>query len=127
MSNNSIHDNFSELQEAVQGYVEARINYYKITLIEKAAKVGTYMFSSTLILLSVLFIFLLLALAFSFWYAANKGSITEGLLISAGLFALIAFIAYLLRRKLFANSIVRNIASVLYDEEDKADKQKRSL
>jgi hypothetical protein len=127
MSNNSIHDNFSELQEAVQGYVEARINYYKVTLIEKAAKVGTYMFSSTLILFSVLFIFLLLALAFSFWYAANKGSISEGLLISAGAFALIAFIAYLLRRKLFANSIVRNLASVLYEDEDKADKQKRSI
>jgi uncharacterized membrane protein (DUF485 family) len=127
MSNNSIHENFSELQEAVQGYVEARINYYKITLIEKAAKVGTYMFSSTLILFSVLFIFLLLALAFSFWYASNIGSISEGLLISAGVFALISVIAYLLRRKLFANSIVRNIASVLYDDEDKEDKQKRSL
>ncbi|MEE4215851.1 MAG: hypothetical protein V2I34_12355 [Bacteroidales bacterium] len=127
MSNNSIHENFSELQEAVQGYVEARINYYKITLIEKAAKVGTYMFSSTLILFSVLFIFLLLALAFSFWYASNIGSISEGLLISAGVFALLSVIAYLLRRKLFANSIVRNIASVLYDDEDKEDKQNRSL
>lgn len=127
MSNNSIHENFSELQEAVQGYVEARINYYKITLIEKAAKVGTYIFSSTLILFSVLFIFLLLALAFSFWYASNIGSISEGLLISAGVFALISVIAYLLRRKLFANSIVRNIASVLYDDEGKEDKQKKSL
>ncbi|MFO7852470.1 MAG: hypothetical protein ACQERS_04300 [Bacteroidota bacterium] len=122
MSNKSLQDNFSELQEAVQGYVEARINYWKITIIEKMARVGTYIFSSMLMLFSALFIFLLLALAFSFWFAANHGTITEGLLISAGVFALISIIAYLFRRKIFANSIVKNIAAVIYDDEDKTGK-----
>lgn len=118
----SLQENFSELQEAVQSYINARLNYWKITLIEKTARAGTYLFSSVLVLFSALFVFLLLSFAFSYWFADHHGTMTQGLLISAGAFIVIVAIVYLLRRKLFANSIVKNIASIIYEDEDNPDK-----
>jgi hypothetical protein len=115
----SLQENFSELQEAISSYVNARINYWKITLIEKMARAGTYLFTTFLVLASASFIFLLLSLAFSFWFAEHHGSLVNGLLISAGAFAIIVFILFLLRRKIFANSIVKNMADIIYEDEEK--------
>ncbi len=115
----SLQENFSELQEAINSYVNARLNYWKITLIEKVARAGTYLFSAMLLLAAATFIFLLLSLAFSFWFAEHHGSLVNGILISAGVYALIVFIIFLFRRKLFANSIVKNIADIIYEDEEK--------
>lgn len=115
----SLQENFSELQEAISSYVNARINYWKITLIEKMARAGTYLFTTFLVLASASFIFLLLSLAFSFWFAEHHGSLVNGLLISAGAYAIIIFISFLLRRKIFANSIVKNMADIIYEDEEK--------
>lgn len=122
MENNSLQENFTELQDAIQSYVKARINYWKLTVIEKVAKAGTFLFSTILVLLSVMFIFLLLSLAFSFWFEANHGTIVQGLLISAGMFALLAIVLYVLRKRLFVNNIVKNIAIIIYDDEEEKDK-----
>ncbi len=115
----SLQENLSELQEAINSYVNARLNYWKITLIEKVARAGTYLFTAILLLAAATFIFLLLSLAFSFWFAEHHGSLVNGILISAGAYALIVFILFLLRRKLFANSIVKNIADIIYEDEEK--------
>ncbi|MDF1571105.1 MAG: hypothetical protein P1P82_05755 [Bacteroidales bacterium] len=115
----SLQENFSELQEAFNSYVNARINYWKITLIEKVARAGTYLFTTFLVLAAATFIYLLLSLAFSFWFAEHHGSLVNGLLIAAGVYALIVFIIVLFRKNIFANSIVKNIADIIYEEEDK--------
>lgn len=115
----SLQENFSELQEAINSYVNARVNYWKITLIEKVARAGTYLFTSVLVLAAATFLYLLLSLAFSFWFAEHQGSLVNGILISAGVYALIVFILVLFRKKIFANSIVKNLAEIIYEDEEK--------
>jgi ABC-type phosphate/phosphonate transport system permease subunit len=115
----SLQENFSELQEAISSYVDARFNYWKITLIEKVARAGTYLFTTILVLAAATFVYLLLSLAFSFWFAENHGSLVNGILISAGVYALIVSVVVLFRRKIFANSIVKNIAEIIYEDEEK--------
>lgn len=115
----TLQENFTELQEAINSYVNARINYWKITLIEKVARVGTYLFITVLLLVSAIIIYLLLSLAFSFWFADYYGSLSQGLLISAGVLVILVFFLYLLRRKIFANSIVKNMADIIFEDKEK--------
>lgn len=114
----TIQENLSELQEAIQSLVNAKLNYWKITLIEKLARVGTYLFITVMLLMSAIIILLLLAFAFSFWFADYYGTISQGLLISAGAFLIIIFIIFLLRRKIFANSIVKNMAEIIFEDKE---------
>ncbi len=117
MKNKTLQENFSELNDVIKRYINTRINLWKVQLLEKIAKTWTHLFVFILIIVSVLFIFLLLAFAFSFWYGSTYGNMSTGFLISAGLFALLSFIIYLLRKPLFANNVIRNIASVIFDDE----------
>ncbi len=126
MADNTIKENFTELNDAITGYINAKINLWKVIFIEKIAKAGTYLFSAILILLSILFILLLLSMAFSFWFAAYYCTIAQGFLISAGIYTLIAIMVFLLRRRLFSNNIVKNVASIIYDEEDEENKNSES-
>jgi hypothetical protein len=45
--------------------------------------------------------------------------LSEGFLLSAGVFVLLALLVFLLRKKLFANHIVKNIAPLIFNEDKK--------
>jgi hypothetical protein len=122
MKNKSLQENFSELNDVIKRYLNARVNLWKVQLLEKIVKTWTHLFVFILTIVSVLFIFLLLALAFSFWYGNKYGDMSTGFLISAGIFAFLSFLIFLLRRPLFSNSIIRNISSVIFDD-DKNQKE----
>ncbi len=120
MKDKSLHDNFTELSGVVKNYIDARINLWKVHLLEKVTRAGVYLLTFILIWIAALFILLLLTLGFSFWYeASNHGTLFEGFLISAGFFAVLALLVFLLRKQLFANHIVRNIAPLIFNEDKK--------
>lgn len=120
MKDKSLHENFSELSGVVKSYIDARINLWKVHLLENVTKAGVYLLTFILIWIASLFILLLLAFGFSFWYeASNFGPLSEGFLLSAGFFVLLALLVFLLRKKLFANHIVKNIAPLIFNEDKK--------
>lgn len=119
MKKDSLTDNITELNDIVKNYLEARVDLWKVMFLEKLSKIGTYFFSAISILLIALFFLLCLTLAFSFWYGNTYGNLSEGFLISAGFFVLLAFILFFLRKQLFSNNIIKNIASIVFSEEDK--------
>jgi len=119
MKNYSLEENFSELKGLLKDYFEARVNLLKAFILEKIAKVGTYFITAIVFLIILLFIILFSTFAFCFWYGNKFGNIAEGFLISAGFYVLLAIAVFLLRRPLFTNSIVKNIGSVIFDENKK--------
>ncbi len=118
MKKNSLTDNFSELNDMIKSYLEARIDLWKVLLLEKITKIGTYFFTAISILVTFLFIMLFLAIAFSFWYGNTYGNISTGFLISAGFFVLVSLGIFVFRKPLFSNSIIKNIASIIFSDEE---------
>ena len=118
MKNNSLTKNLSELNIIIKSYLEARLNLLKVILLEKVTKIGTYFFTSFFVMVTFLFTLLFLAFAFSFWYGNTYGRISEGFLISAGFFLIVAVLLYVLRKPLFSNNIIKNISSIIFSEEE---------
>ncbi len=118
MKDQSLQKNFTELNETIKKYINTKINYWKIVMVEKVYKVWASFFLFTLLVVSFLFVFLLLAFAFAFWYGQTQGDLASGFLISAGAFVIIVGIVYLLRKPLFSNHFIRKISSVIFDDED---------
>ncbi len=123
MSKNKLSENFSELYDAVKGYTESRLILWKVELLEKITKVATYLITTTIVLFIFLFALVFLGFAFSFWYSKFHGSIIDGFLISAGLYLILALLVYFFRRQLFANNIVKNIAGILFSEDNNHEKR----
>jgi hypothetical protein len=118
MENKSLSENLSILNDSVKKYLNARLELAKIKMMAKATRIGTYFFSTMVVLITLAFFFLFLAFAFSFWYAENFGNIYEGFLLSGGGFVVLGLIILLLRNQIFSNSIVRNIADILMSDEE---------
>jgi len=118
MDNKSLSENLTELNEVVKSYVDARLKYWKVLLLEKTTKAGTFVFSSVVLLVLLLSFLLFLGFAFSFWYAEEHGSLWTGFLISAGGVGVLTLLVYFLRKTLFTRSILRNISKLIFPEDD---------
>ena len=118
MKNKTLSENFSELNDVLKSYLAARLKLWKVLLLEKTTKAGTYVFSTLVVLISIFSCLLFLGFAFSFWYGSTRGSISTGFLISAGCSLLIMALAYLLRKRIFARSILKNSKDFLFNEDE---------
>ena len=118
MENQSLSENLSELNEVVKRYVDARLRYYKVILLEKTAKAGTFIFSSVVLLVLMVTLILLLSLAFSYWFAETHGSVWEGLLISAGADLVLIIIVYFMRKRFFTGTLLKNFGKMIFPDED---------
>jgi hypothetical protein len=123
MENNSLKENLSELNTIIKSYIEAKIDLWKVLLLEKVTKIGTYFFTVIAVLVTFLFTLLFLTFAFSFWYGNAYGNITVGFLISAGFFLVLALLIYRLRKPLFSNNIIKNIGSIIFSDDEEKDEK----
>ena len=122
MENNSLKENLTELNTIIKSYIEAKFDLWKVLLLEKVTKIGTYFITVISILITFLFTLLFLTFAFSFWFGNTYGNITAGFLISAGFFLILALVIYRLRKPLFSNNIIKNIGSIIFSEDEKDKK-----
>jgi hypothetical protein len=118
MKNKSLTENLAELNDIVKQYINARIRLLQVTLLDKFVRGGTFIVTTVIIAMAVAFILLLLTLAFSYWYGENYGSIVEGLLISAGFYAVLTLVIYWLRKPLISNAIVKGCSEMFFNEQD---------
>lgn len=107
------------LKEIFQNYLSARINLWKIVLLEKFAKTGTIVMTSVTVLTFLTFVLLFLTFAFSFWYGEKHGSVATGFLIAAGFYLFVSLIVILFRKAIFSKALIKNFKSVLFSDEDK--------
>ena len=118
MENRTLSESFTELSEVVQKYVDARMRYWRLILLEKSTRATTFLFSSLVVLVLMLSGIMFLGFAFSFWYAENYGSLWTGFLISAGLSVLLLLIVFFLRKWIFSRNIIRNLRKLILSEEE---------
>jgi hypothetical protein len=116
---NGVFESLFGLKEVFQNYITARVNLWKIVLIEKVAKAGTVIMTSITVLTFSTFILLFLTFAFSFWYGEKYGSLAIGFLIAAGFYLLVSLIVILLRKAIFSGALIKGLKSALFSEKEK--------
>lgn len=119
MKGKPLTESVAELKEAMGRYINARIGLVQVKLLDKFTKAGTFIITTVIIVIAVSFVLLLLALAFSYWYGERYGSISEGLIISAGFYIVLALLIYLFRKSLISNTIIRECAELFFEHKDK--------
>ena len=65
--------------------------------------------------------FLFASAAFVIWFGNMFGSYLTGLLIISGIILLLGIFFYLSRRSLFTSFIIKNLSSILFEEDEDID------
>ena len=118
MDHKRISESITDLTEEARRYIQLKIDLFKLDLTEKLATLTTTLLLSIIFFIVFLFFTLFLSLAFIFWFKEYAGDACLGAMIVAGVYALIGFIVYLFRNKLFLNRVVEQISKVLIEEEE---------
>ncbi len=118
MEPNRISDNVSSMTENVKDYINLRIDYIKILLTEKIARLASYFLMSVIFFILGMFLILFISFAFVFWYGDEVGPTFVGALIIVGFYVLMGLVIYWMRYKLFINPLVKKLAKIIMEEEN---------
>jgi len=116
MESNRISDNFSSMTENVRDYVNLKIDYFRILLTEKFAKLASYFLMTVVFFILAMFLILFISFAFVFWYGEEVGPTFVGALIITAFYIIIGLLIYGLRYKLFINPMVKRLAKIIMEE-----------
>ena len=117
MEPNRISDNISTITENVRDYVNLRIDYLKLLLTEKIAKLASFF------LISI--IFFILAMSYPVFFLClcilvrgRKLGPMQTVLIVVAFYIIPALLIYGFRHKIFINPLVKHLAKILMEEEN---------
>ncbi len=112
-----LSDNIADLSSSVKGYVQARIDLVKLSLLKKILGFATYLFSVLIIVLFSTLVLAFMAAAFAVWYGETYNNYVDGVLIAAGCLFVIGAVFILLRRRIITSSVIQNFSEIMFDEE----------
>lgn len=114
----SIPENFSVLAGNIKSYVKLKLEYLKISLLEKQAELVAGLMLLMLMTTISFFILLLLSLAFVYWFDSRTGNMTLAFLLVAAVWLLLGLVVYLFRKPLLINPVIRKVFAALEVDED---------
>ena len=118
MARDTLIESVGELGDSVKSYVNARVDLWKLSFLERFSKSSTFFLTAIVVILTIAMLLLMFAFAFSFWYAESYGNLTGGFLISGGGILVVGIIVILFRRLIFTNGILKKFSKFLFEDEE---------
>jgi len=122
MENSHIADNVSEVIDSARKYIDANIDLLKLTLLERLSKVVSLIISTTLVMLVASLFVLFFSIAASIFLGHLLHSLESGFLIVSGIYLLLIFLFWRLRKKLVINPVIRSLNEILFPENESDEK-----
>jgi len=115
-----------DLVEDAKGFLEARIEYTRLYLVEKVSKIFADLVTSTTVIVCFVLAFLFGSVTLALFLSDVLGSYTRGFGCVSGIYLLLAVIVYLTKDKYIEKAII-NIAITKYfdklaDKEEEDEK-----
>lgn len=124
MSDKSFKVNVAEIISIARSYVNARIELWKLSLLEKTSLAGAHFLSTVIVVLIVAFCLLFISLAFAFWYGQQTGDMVAGFLITAGFYVVIGLVFLLSRTFFVTGPVIKALSRIMYKEDQDADAER---
>lgn len=131
MEENAMNSNFSGIRENLYRYVETRLLYYKLLVLEKASRVITAILSGVVVTLLVFLALILfsgaaaMGLGRAFGQENAQGILEPnyalGMLVVGGFYLLLGLILYAVRVRLFSPPIIKSIGKALFEEDEEKE------
>ncbi|MDT8393221.1 MAG: hypothetical protein RQ761_05230 [Bacteroidales bacterium] len=118
MAKSDLSKNLSSVTDVMKDYLQAKLDIFKLDLLQRSTRAGVFLFTFITVLFSVFAVAIFLMFSFSFWYGARTGNLSQGFLISAAVFLLVLIVVFLFRKAIIGRSIIKNISKILFSDDD---------
>lgn len=118
MGQEHFSDNFSSLSQNIREYINLRIDYIKLVLTEKIAKLASFFLLAVIFFILAMFLLLFISLAFVFWFGEEVGPTYVGALIVVAFYVMGGVVIYFMRYKVFVNPLVTQLTKILMEGEE---------
>jgi hypothetical protein len=118
MANQSFSENVNEIIKIARSYLNARIELWKLSLLEKVSLAGSFLIVSIIVVFIIAFCLLFISLAFAYWYEQMTGDLAAGFLILAGFYLLLGLILIIGRKTFILGPIIRSLSAILYENDE---------
>ena len=123
MTDKSFRNNVAEILLIAKAYINARIELWRLTLLEKSSLAGAFFLGTVVMVLIIAFCLLFLSLAFAYWYGQRTGDLATGFLITAGFYVVVGIVFLLTRRYAITGPVIKNLASIIYKDDEPEDEK----
>lgn len=118
MADKTFHGNVTEIISVARSYVNAKIELWKLSLLEKASLAGAFFLGSVIFVLIIAFCLLFVSLAFAIWYGQKTGDFALGFLITAGFYVVVGIIFLLAKNFLITGPVIKGLSSIIYKDDE---------
>lgn len=102
-------ENVGETTEYARQFAQKQYDYIRLGVVERTAKVASTLITTIAVTFFALLVIIMLSLTLGFYLGNLLKSYPIGFLIVAGLYAVLAFTVYALRRQIITNPILSMI------------------
>ncbi len=123
MSEQSFGTYAKEFKKDISSYIDLKLEYSKLILYEKIARISAISISSLVVLFFSFFVFLFVSISIGFYLGEKTGSNALGFGIISLLFLLILMIILLFKKKYIENTISEKFIEILMEEHEDKEKE----
>ncbi|MDR0603362.1 MAG: hypothetical protein LBG80_03555 [Bacteroidales bacterium] len=116
------NDMYTSFIKDVKEYIEMNYDLFRLNLLEKLSIILSIFFASLLCILFITLAAIHFSMAFIHWTALFFHSLIPGLLIMGGIWVILFFMFYLLRKRIFVNPMIRILSRILFHHHKKTTK-----
>jgi hypothetical protein len=121
----SKNDTYASFIKDVKDYIEMNYDLFLLNLIEKLSIIISLLLALLIGILLLLIAFVYFSIAFIYWSELFFHSLVPGFLIVGGIFVILFFIFYLLRKRLFVNPMIKILSRILFHEHRKTTENEK--
>jgi magnesium-transporting ATPase (P-type) len=118
MTGSDLSQNLSKITDVLKEYLNTKVDFVKLGLLQKITKAGTYLLTFVALLVSIFAIALFLMFSFSHWYGEETGNLAMGFLLSSAFFLVVLIVIYLARNILFTRNLIKIFSRILFSEDE---------
>ena len=112
-------DIYTSFVKDVKDYVELKYDLLRLNLLEKLSLIIALILSLFVGVLLIITALVFFSIAFVHWTGDLFGSLVPGFLILGGIFGVLFFVFFWLRKKIFVNPMIKLLSRIIFNEPKK--------
>lgn len=118
MNKQEFDSHIRKITRSIRQFIHLKTELYSLVIVERLAKILSHFIAALIFTFFVFFFTLFLSLGFVSWFEATTGRTFLGFLIVAAFYLVIALIAYVFRRRIFFEPMLKTLSKAIFEKEE---------
>jgi hypothetical protein len=125
MNKQEFDSHIRKITRSIRQFINLKAELYSLVVVERLAKILSHFIAALIFTFSVFFVTLFLSMGFVRWFETTTGEVFLGYLIVSAFYSLMALLAYIFRRRIFFEPMLKTLTKAIFEKEDELGKEQK--